>query len=126
MTMDLRARVLASRLAVGWLLFAILPGSAAAEPPGGMVEVTADKLPLALETHGVVVMGVEWGRRWNFCGFENVQLRTFAFDRAPVQKRRDDEAADLVLKPPPSLLAGPGTADEYALLVEPGEYALSY
>lgn len=44
----------------------------------------------------------------------------------PVQKRGDKEAADLVLKPPPSLLAGPGTVDYYALLIEPGEYALSY
>ena len=48
------------------------------------------------------------------------------FDRVPVQKRGDKEAADLVVNPPPSLLAGPGTTGHHALLVEPGEYALSY
>ena len=115
-----------SQLFAGSLLFAALLGSATAAPPGDMVEVTPDAYSLAKETHGVVVMGVDWSRLWNFCGFENVQLRAFAFDRVPVQKRSDKEAADLVLTPPPSLLAGPGTIARYALLVEPGEYALSY
>lgn len=108
------------------LPWSALVGGAAAAPPGEMPEVTADAYQRARETHGVVVVAVEWGRRWNFCGFENIQLRTFTFDRVPVRKTGDKEAADLVMDPPPSLLAGPGTTGHHALLVEPGEYALSY
>src|SRR5262245_43432556 len=44
----------------------------------------------------------------------------------PVQKHGDDEAADLVAAAPPALLTGPQTAVHYALLVEPGEYALIF
>jgi hypothetical protein len=110
----------------GLVLLAANFGGAVAAPPGEMIEVTDDTYRLHKDTHGVVVVSVEWGRRWNFCGFENVQMRTFAFDRVPVQKRSDKDAADLVLDPPPSLLAGPGTTGHHALLVEPGEYALTY
>ena len=41
-------------------------------------------------------------------------------------KQTDNEPADLLLKAPPSLTAGPGAVGHYALLVEPGEYAFSY
>jgi hypothetical protein len=109
----------------GSLMLAVLPSSLAAEISGSKVEVTPDAYRVA-KNRGVVVMSVGWGRLWGFCGSDNVQLRTFAFDRVPVQKHGDDEPADLVLKPPPSLLAGPGTAGHYALLMEPGEYALTY
>lgn len=102
-----------------------VPAGPAPDHPGGKVEATADTYQAAKDTHGVVLLAVDWGRQWNYCGYENVQLQTFAFDRVPVQKQGDREPADLVLKPPPSLLAGPGTVDNYALLVAPGEYALS-
>jgi len=101
------------------------PAGPAPDHPGGKVEVTADTYADAMDTRGVVLMAVDWGRQWNFCGSENVQLRTFAFDRVPVQKKGDREPADLVLEPPPSLLAGPGSIENYALLLAPGEYALS-
>ena len=116
----------ARQVLAGSLLFGALLGSSAAAPPGDKVEVRADTYHLAKETHGLVVMSVDWGRRWSFCGAENAQLRTFAFDRVPVQKHSDDEAADLLLKAPPSLTAAPGAVANLALLVEPGEYALSY
>ena len=93
---------------------------------GENVEATSDTYGRDKDTHAVVVMSVDWGRRWKFCGADNVQLRTFAFDRVPVLKHGDDEAADLLLKAPPSLTAGPGAVAQYALIVEPGEYALSY
>jgi hypothetical protein len=93
---------------------------------GRRVEATPDAYGRTKETHAVVLMSVAWGRRWGFCAVENVQLRTFAFDRMPVQKHGDDAAADLLLEAPTSLLAGPGTVADYALLVEPGEYALIF
>jgi hypothetical protein len=107
-------------------MFAAILSSPAAGISGGKVEVSPDAYRLTKATHAVVVLSVGWGRRWGFCGSDNVQLRTFAFDRIPVRKHGDDEAADLVLEAPSSLLAGPGTVAHYALLVKPGEYALSY
>jgi hypothetical protein len=104
-------------------LAAVLASSAAVS--GQKFEATPDAYRLARESKGVVLMAVDWSRVWGFCGAENVQLRTFAFDRMPVEKRGDDEAADLVIKAPSSLLAGPGTITHYALLLEPGEYALT-
>ena len=75
-------------------------------------------------THkGVVLLGVNWRRAWGYCGFENVQLRSLAFDRMPVQKQGDNQPADLVLEGP-ALLTEPVSVD-YALLVDPGEYALT-
>jgi hypothetical protein len=120
------SRIRAWQVLAGSLMFAAFLSSRAAAISGGKVEVTPNAYRLTKETHAVVVLSVNWGRSWKFCGSDNVQLRTFAFDRMPVRKDGDDEAADLVLKAPPSLLAGPGTVAHYALLVEPGEYALSY
>ncbi len=116
----------ASQVLAGSLMFAALLSSRAADISGEKVEVTSDTYRLAKQTHGVVVMAVDWGRRWKFCGSDNVQLRTFAFDRVPVEKHGDKKAADLVLEAPPSLTAGPGAVAHYAVLVVPGEYALSY
>jgi tetratricopeptide (TPR) repeat protein len=107
-------------------MFTVFLDGRAADMSGGMTEAAADTYSRDKDTHAVVLLSVNWGRHWNFCGAENVQLRTFAFDRVPVLKRGDDEAADLLLKAPPSLTAGPGEVAQYALIVEPGEYALSY
>ena len=66
----------------------------------------------------------EWGRRWNCGGFENAELRSFSFDRVPGKQASDDDAADLTLEGPARLASRP-TFINYALIVEPGEYALS-
>ncbi len=109
----------------GSLMLTAFFTSRAADMSGTSSEVTPEAYGRARETHAVVLLSVDWGRRWGFCGVENVQLRTFAFDRMPVRKSGDDEAPDLLLAAPPSLLAGPEAVMHYALLVEPGEYALS-
>jgi hypothetical protein len=111
---------------VGALVLTTLFSNCAAGPSGGNAEVTADTYARTGDNDAVVLISVDWGRRWGFCGLENAQLRTFAFDRMPDHKHGDDEAADLVLEAPPSLLAGPGAVVHYALLVAPGEYALSF
>ena len=114
------------KVLAGSLMLTALLASCATGMSGRNAEVTPDAYGRAKETHALVLMSVDWGRRWGFCSVENVQLRTFAFDRIPIQKQGDDEAADLIMEAPPSLLAGPGAVVHYALLVEPGEYALSF
>jgi hypothetical protein len=109
-----------------WLLAACASGQfAATQAPGTVLveEVRRDAYDYTKGRKGVVLLSVNWGRRWGYCGFENVQLRSLAFDRIPVEKPGDDPRPDLVLEGP-ALMATPEFAD-YALLVEPGEYALT-
>lgn len=72
---------------------------------------------------GVVVLAVRWDRRWKCGGFENAQLRVFAFDKIPSTKG-DDATPDLVLDDAPAIATKP-KFDNYAFLVPPGEYGLS-
>jgi hypothetical protein len=98
------------------LVLALVPGTSADEAKRGAYEKTKD-------TKGVVLISVNWSRGWNYCGFENVQLRRLAFERMPVSGTGDDSKADLELEGR-GLTAMPGF-EHLALLVDPGEYALT-
>ncbi|EYC52844.1 hypothetical protein AZ34_09110 [Hylemonella gracilis str. Niagara R] len=69
-------------------------------------------------------MAVRWDRRWNCSGFENAQLRAIGFDKLPSAKTGDDANADVLLDDAP-LIATKPAFDNYAFMVEPGDYALS-
>ncbi|MEG2280680.1 MAG: hypothetical protein RSC37_11695 [Comamonas sp.] len=91
----------------------------------------AQSLPLTSENYmqdgankGVVLLSVRWDRKWKCAGFENAQLRMLGFDLFPSTRPVDDEGADLLLDDAPLLLTKP-RFDDYAFLVEPGQYALS-
>ncbi len=73
---------------------------------------------------GVVLVDVNWGRRWSCGAFENAQLYILGFDRMPVQDLSEERPADLLLEVPSRLAAQP-VFIPYALIVEPGEYALA-
>lgn len=75
-------------------------------------------------TKGVVLLSVRWDRRWNCAGFENAQLRLLGFDLLPSKHLIDDESVDLLLDDAPLIMTKP-SFDNYAFLVEPGQYALS-
>ena len=74
---------------------------------------------------GLVILSVNWARKLGCGGFQNAALRELSFDRLPTSKQKDDDMGDLVLEPPLRLSSKPENAD-YAFLVEPGEYALSF
>ena len=100
------------------LLFAALwSGAICAE------ELTQRKYQAAEGQRGVVLLGVNWGRAWNYCGFENVQLQGLSFDRMPITRTDDSSPSDIRLKGP-KLTAEPVSVT-YALLLDPGEYALT-
>ncbi|WP_287918781.1 hypothetical protein [Comamonas sp.] len=91
----------------------------------------AQSLPLTSENYmqdgankGGVLLSVRWDRKWKCAGFENAQLRLLGFDLFPSTRPVDDEGADLLLDDAPLLLTKP-RFDDYAFLVEPGQYALS-
>ena len=87
-------------------------------------EVTAESFTQSRDLKGIVLLAVNWGRRWNCGGFENAELRSLSFDRLPVRQLADGKAADLTLEGPARLMALPAFIN-YALLVDPGEYASS-
>jgi len=88
------------------------------------IEATAESYAEQRSTKGVVLLGVNWGRTWACGAYQNAELRIFAFDLMPTTKESNEEGADIVLHTGPNLLRRQEYID-YALLVEPGEYALA-
>ncbi|MCW5596171.1 MAG: hypothetical protein KIT42_09910 [Rhodocyclaceae bacterium] len=93
--------------------------------------VTAQNTPLTSENYiensakkGVVLLSVRWDRKWGCAGYENAQLRLLGFDHLPSKRSIDDEEADLLLDDAPLIMTKP-RFDDYAFLVEPGQYGLS-
>lgn len=91
----------------------------------------AQSAPLTSENYiqdgakkGVVLLSVRWDRKWRCANFENAQLRLLGFDHLPSKRPMDDEGADLLLNDAPLLMTKP-IFDDYAFLVEPGQYGLS-
>jgi len=74
---------------------------------------------------GLVILSVNWDRKWGCGGFQNAELRELNFDHLPTARQKDDEMGDLVLEAPLRHASKPDIVD-YAILVEPGEYALSF
>jgi hypothetical protein len=119
--MDHSAAIVALLIAASIAGCATVPTGYVRTTPAG--ELTRSAYENAKADMGVVLVGVNWGRAWGYCGFENVQLRRLAFDRMPIEKEGDEAPADLVLEGP-TLMAKPVSVD-YAFLLEPGEYALT-
>jgi hypothetical protein len=91
---------------------------------GASSEATAESVERYRGTRGVVLLDVNWGRRWRCGSFENAELRRLSFDRLPLTKSSDDTVADLTLEEAPSLFTR-STFVNYAVIVEPGEYVLT-
>jgi hypothetical protein len=99
-------------------------GASIIDATGASSEVTEKSFARYRLSKGVVLLDVNWGRRWSCGGYENAELRGLAFDRLPSSRTAEGEAADLTLVQGASLLTKP-TFVSYAALVDPGEYALS-
>jgi hypothetical protein len=116
-----------SRLALPCLL-ALLTGCASIElrdADDASIEATAKSVAAAHGAKGIVLLDVNWGRRWNCGGFENAELRIIGFDRLPETKTEDDRADVMLIQPPLHSMASRPVFDSYALLLEPGEYTLA-
>ena len=71
----------------------------------------------------VVLLDVNWGRKWGCADYQNAQIITFTFDKMPEHSHAGG-AAVLTLTTPNKLLVKPMFIS-YAFLLAPGEYALS-
>ena len=70
----------------------------------------------------VVIYGVNWGRQWGCAGFENAQLENLTFTRLNLSEK--DDEGKIVLNTPSKLFVD-NISKTYAIIVTPGEYALS-
>ena len=93
---------------------------------GGSVanEATADIYAKSGSTKGVVVLAINWSRHWKCGAYENAEIMSMGFDRLPIKNPTSDTPSEVFLDGPPRLTKKPIFSD-YALLLEPGEYALS-
>jgi len=102
-----------------------LASCATVQSPSGVDnEVTPDSYAHTRNEKGVVILSVNWGRKWGCGAFDNAQLMSIAFERLVLQKTDDNRPPDLILNSPGQLTAQP-VFIPYALFTEPGEYALS-
>ena len=74
---------------------------------------------------GVVLLDVDFGRYGRCGGHETAQLRRIAFNRMPLVDRAVSPPADAEVSGPPLLAAAPRAMRNFALLLSPGEYAMT-
>jgi hypothetical protein len=76
-----------------------------------------------LDSSGLVLLEVNWGRQWGCAGLENAQLQKISFKRLPDRASPGGDAA--IELEAPSRLFVENRYKTYALISEPGVYALS-
>lgn len=71
----------------------------------------------------VVLYGVNWGRRWGCAGFENAQSQNLTFTR--INPTSGALGGDEIVLNNPAILFSKNISQFYAIIIEPGEYALT-
>lgn len=72
----------------------------------------------AKDEKAVVIYGANWGRQWGCAGLDNAQLQNITFSNV------NNKADDITLTIPSKLLSE-DISKPHAIIVNPGEYALS-
>jgi len=86
--------------------------------------ITKENYSQTRTTNGVVLLDINWGRRWGCGGHENAQLISLAFDKLSAQTLINEAEPTLIMHSPSRLMVDPVFLN-YAFSLEPGEYALS-
>lgn len=87
-------------------------------------EATPEAYAKDAMTKGVVILDVNWGRKWQCGDFENAEIMSIGFDRLPIEAA-SSETPSVVLLDGPARLTKRSVFRDYAMLLEPGEYALT-
>ena len=124
MRIDIQSLARLSAVLVLPVLLAACASTAMVNSAQQSIEATAESYTEQRSTKGVVLLGVNWGRTWACGAYQNAELRAFGFDLMPTTRVSNEEGADIVLHTGPNLLRRQEYIG-YALLVEPGEYALA-
>lgn len=84
---------------------------------------TSEKYAVEASSKGLVLFDVYWNRVWKCGRFENAQLRSLGFDKAPLTAEAT-KLSELLLTNP-SELAPPRNFVPYAVLLDPGDYQMT-
>jgi hypothetical protein len=87
-------------------------------------EASSEAYAKSRSTKGVVILAVNWSRHWNCGGYENAEIMSIGFDRLPIEESASDSSSEVFIDGPSRLMKKPVFLD-YALLLDPGEYALT-
>jgi hypothetical protein len=102
-------------LSCGLTILCLLPAMAVAAEPVSLSEKTHKP------DQGILIIEMNWGRRWGCGEFENVQLQALTFTRSPIESAG---AVTLELKTPSKLFVD-NKFLAHAYVVQPGEYVLT-
>jgi hypothetical protein len=87
--------------------------------------IAAEPVSLSADTYkadlGVLVIQVNWGRKWKCGQFENAQLQVLSFTKSPIDT---PESVSLDLETPSKLFVD-NKFLPYAYVIQPGEYVLT-
>lgn len=92
---------------------------------GQIVEANEAVLKSSEAKNGIVLVDIYWDRAWRCGRYENAQLRSLSFERAPLLPVGGSKVATSLVFENPSRLSPPKKFVPYAVVVEPGEYHLT-
>ena len=107
-----------------WLLVAAVSCTTVPSSPTAR-EATSKTYDASIGTNGVVTIAVNWGRRWGCGSYENAQIVSLGFDRISTTGLPKDGESEVRLNAPGGRLFVHPIFLDYAILLEPGEYALT-
>lgn len=87
--------------------------------------LTKDGYATHSKTKGVVLLDIDWGRYWGCGGNDNAQLRELGFDLLPLSTDAPGTPSTVLLQGAYVALFDKKGLQNHALLLEPGEYALT-
>lgn len=87
-------------------------------------QLTAKKLNEYKDSKGVILLAVNWGRKWGCGKYENAQLINLSFDLMSDSGAKRNSDSKIVLKTPSILMVNDEYKD-YGFIVDPGEYAIT-
>lgn len=92
----------------------------ASEAFAGYDKLTKTNYEETENVKAVILYGMNWGRQWGCAGNDNAQLQNLTFSRIDSASNNED----IVLNNPAKLFSE-STSGSYAIIVNPGEYALT-
>ena len=89
-----------------------------------VAEATPETYAAAALTKGTVILAINWSRLWNCDRFKSAEIVSMGFDRLPISDVTSESPPEVFIDEPSRMMRKPALLD-YALLLNPGEYALT-
>lgn len=112
-------------LALACSLLAACASLSQQDQAGNAIEATAKSYATSRQDKGIVLLDVNWGRRWGCGDWQNAQIQGVGFDRVTPPRKQATNTPDIDLQGKPGWFGDQYHWVSYALLVEPGVYTLS-